>query len=98
VLLLDEPFAGVDPASGEAIAAVLAELRDEGRTLLVSTHDIESARAYDRVLCVNRRQVAFGAPAEVLTRATLEVTYEHEIVVLEGDREVRAITVQHHEH
>ncbi len=45
VLLLDEPLAGVDPASGERIEALFGELRDEGRTLLVSTHDVDSARA-----------------------------------------------------
>ena len=43
------------------------ELRDEGRALLVATHDVEQARASTRVLCLHRRQVAFGAPAEVLT-------------------------------
>ena len=100
VLLLDEPFAGVDPASAERIAAVFAELRSEGRTLLVSTHDVESARSFDLVLCLNRRQVAFGDPARTLDREVLEATYGGDIVVLEADsdRVVRAITVQHHEH
>ena len=99
VLLLDEPLAGVDPASGERIAAVFAELRAEGRTVVVSTHDVESARGFDLVLCLNRRQVAFGPPAATLDRAALEATYGAEIVVLddEGGR-VRAVTVQHHEH
>ena len=40
VLLLDEPLAGVDPASAQLIDAIFAELRDEGRTLLVSSHDV----------------------------------------------------------
>ena len=99
VLLLDEPLGGVDPASADAIASLFGELRGEGRTLMVSTHDVESARRFDRVLCLNRRQVAFGLPAEVLDRRTLEETYGGEIVVLEGERgPVRAVTVQHHEH
>jgi ABC-type Mn2+/Zn2+ transport system ATPase subunit len=99
VLLLDEPLGGVDPASAEAISFLFGELRGEGRTLLVSTHDVESARRFDLVLCLNRRQVAFGPPAEVLDRPTLEETYGGEIVVLEGERgPVRAVTVQHHEH
>ena len=101
VLLLDEPLAGVDPASGERIEARFRELRDEGRTLLVSTHDVDSARAFDRVLCLNRTQVAFGAPSEALTRAALEQTYGDEIVVLEDGGPggpVRAVTVQHHHH
>jgi ABC-type Mn2+/Zn2+ transport system ATPase subunit len=99
VLLLDEPLAGVDPASAERIDALFGELRDEGRTLLVSTHDVDSARSFDRVLCLNRRQVAFGEPAATLTRDVLERTYGSEIVVIEdGDGPLRAIAVQHHSH
>jgi manganese/iron transport system ATP-binding protein/manganese/zinc/iron transport system ATP- binding protein len=101
VLLLDEPLAGVDPASGERIEALFRELRDEGRTLLVSTHDVDSARAFDRVLCLNHTQIAFGNPSVALTRAALERTYGDEIVVLDDDGSdgpVRAVTVQHHHH
>jgi ABC-type Mn2+/Zn2+ transport system ATPase subunit len=96
VLLLDEPLAGVDPASAERIAALFGELRAEGRSLLVSTHDVSSAARFDLVLCLNGRQVAFGRPAEVLDRATLEATYGREMIVLEGG--ARAIAGQHHEH
>ena len=60
VLLLDEPLSGVDAPSAARIEAVLRELRDEGRALLVATHDVEQARRFDRVLCLHRRQVAFG--------------------------------------
>ena len=102
VLLLDEPLAGVDPARAEGIARLFDELSAEGRTLLVSSHDIESARRYRSVLCLNGRQVAFGPPQETLTRATLEQTYGSEIVVLEGPggagEPVRALAVQHHHH
>ena len=101
VLLLDEPLAGVDPTSGERIEALFRELRDEGRALLVSTHDVESARAFDAVLCLNHGQFAFGDPATVLTREALERTYGSEIVVLDeggSGAPVRAIAVQHHHH
>ena len=99
LLLLDEPLSGVDPASATLIAGVFEELRAEDRTLLVSSHDVESARTFDRVLCLHGRQVAFGPPAEVLDRRTLEATYGSEIVVIdEGGASVRAIAVQHHEH
>jgi ABC-type Mn2+/Zn2+ transport system ATPase subunit len=94
VLLLDEPLAGVDPGSAERIDALFAELRSEGRTLLVSSHDVESARGFDLVLCLNRRQVGFGPPAATLDRATLEATYGGEIVVIEGER---AVTIHHHD-
>ena len=99
VLLLDEPLGGVDPASADSITTLFGELRAEGRTLLVSTHDVESARRFDLVLCLNRRQVAFGPPADTLRREVLEQTYGSEIVILGGDGEpLQAITVQHHEH
>jgi ABC-type Mn2+/Zn2+ transport system ATPase subunit len=98
VLLLDEPLAGVDPASADTIASLFGELREEGRALLVSTHDVESARRFDLVLCLHGRQVAFGPPARVLDRATLEATYGAELIVLDDAASTRAITVQHHDH
>jgi ABC-type Mn2+/Zn2+ transport system ATPase subunit len=98
VLLLDEPLSGVDPASATLIDALFADLRAEGRTLLVSSHDVESARGFDLVLCLHGRQVAFGPPREVLDRATLEATYGRELIVLDEAGPARAVTVQHHEH
>jgi ABC-type Mn2+/Zn2+ transport system ATPase subunit len=95
VILLDEPFSGVDRPSGERILTLLRELRDEGRAILVTSHDIEQARGFDTVLCVNRRQVYYGPPAG-LTAAVLHATYGGEIVVLEDGSE--AIVVQHHAH
>jgi len=96
VLLLDEPFAGVDRTNEESIMGILDMLRAEGRTLLIATHDIEQARRWDRVLCLAGAQVAYGAPAQTLTTAVLEATYGAEIVVLEGEQ--RAVAVQHHAH
>ena len=98
VLLLDEPLAGIDPASAALIADVFDELRAGGRTLLVSSHDVESARGFDLVLCLHGRQVAFGPPAAVLDRVTLEATYGREMIVLQDGGPARAVTVQHHEH
>jgi ABC-type Mn2+/Zn2+ transport system ATPase subunit len=98
VLLLDEPLSGVDPASATLIDRLFSELRDEDRTLLVSSHDVESARAFDLVLCLHGRQVAFGPPGEVLQRSTLEATYGRELIVLDEGGPARAVTVQHHDH
>ena len=95
VLLLDEPLSGVDAVSGAAIEALFAELRSEGRAVLVATHDVALARAYDEVLCLNRGQLAYGAPGDALTPATLQRTYGAELVVL-GDR--TAIRLDHHGH
>ena len=96
VMLLDEPLSGVDAPSAVRLEAVLRELRDEGRALLVATHDVEQARGFDRVLCLHRRQVAFGEPNAVLSAAVLQETYGDELVVLEGGRS--AVNVGHHDH
>jgi manganese/iron transport system ATP-binding protein/manganese/zinc/iron transport system ATP- binding protein len=96
LLLLDEPFAGVDRTSEEAIMGILDELRAEGRVLLIATHDIEQARRWDRVLCLHGEQVAYGPPATTLSTEVLEATYGAEIVVLEGGE--RCVAVQHHAH
>jgi ABC-type Mn2+/Zn2+ transport system ATPase subunit len=96
VLLLDEPLSGVDAPSAARIGAVLRELRDEGRALLVATHDVEQARRFDRVLCLHRRQVAYGPPADVLGAAVLQETYGDELVVLDGGHS--AVNVGHHHH
>lgn len=67
LLLLDEPFAGVDQRTEATITALLRELATEGRTILVSTHDLVAVpRLCDRVALLNRRIVAEGPPAEVL--------------------------------
>ena len=96
ILLLDEPLSGVDVPSAARIEALFEELREEGRVLLVATHDARQARAWQRVLCLNRAQIAFGAPAEVLTPDVLQATYGGELVVLADGR--TAVAVDHHEH
>jgi manganese/iron transport system ATP-binding protein/manganese/zinc/iron transport system ATP- binding protein len=95
VLLLDEPLSGVDRPAADRVLALLAELRDDDRTILVSSHDIEQARRFDSVLCVNGRQV-FHGPPDRMTAAIIRDTYGGEIVELDGGS--RAIVVQHHPH
>jgi manganese/iron transport system ATP-binding protein/manganese/zinc/iron transport system ATP- binding protein len=96
VLLLDEPLSGVDAVSAARIEDVFAGLRAEGRTLLIATHDVEHARRWDAVLCLNRRQVAFGAPAGVLSPEVLQETYGAELIVLGAGE--RAVAIDHHGH
>ena len=100
VLLLDEPFTGVDQPSAELLEQLLAELAAAGRGLLIATHDVDQARASDKVLCLNRVQVAFGRPAETLTRAVLEQTYGGSIVTIpgEGGAAIGILPPHHHGH
>ena len=98
VLLLDEPFSGLDRTSGERLEALIRELTGEGRAVAIATHDLEQARACDLVLCINGRQIACGAPGEVLGDVgVLEATYGGAIVELPGGGG-RAILPPHHHH
>ena len=96
VLLLDEPFSGLDNASAVALEALIGELAGEGRGIVVATHDLDQARRSDSVLCLNRHQIAAGEPAAVLDRATLEATYGGAIVEIPGSG--KAILPSHHHH
>jgi ABC-type Mn2+/Zn2+ transport system ATPase subunit len=97
VLLLDEPFSGVDVTSAELLTSLLDGLAADGRGLLIATHDLEQAAGWDRVLCLNRRAIAFGVPQDVLTLDVLEQTYGGAIVTLPG-RAVGILPPHHHDH
>jgi ABC-type Mn2+/Zn2+ transport system ATPase subunit len=96
VLLLDEPYVGLDSAGTERLDDLLGRLAADGRGLLIATHDVDQAHRWERVLCLNRRQIAFGPPEQALTRDTLEATYGGEIVEVAGERCV--MPPHHHEH
>ena len=69
VAFLDEPTAGVDPAGRQVIRRLVAELRDQGVAVLLTTHELEEAeRSADRVVILDRGSVvAAGTPAELMT-------------------------------
>lgn len=72
LMLLDEPFAGVDKVSEQTIVQLLNELSADGRMVFLATHDLESVpRLCDRVVMLNRRIVADGPPSEVIGRDNL---------------------------
>jgi ABC-type Mn2+/Zn2+ transport system ATPase subunit len=85
VLLLDEPFSGLDEPSAARLMELIDELARDNRAVMIATHDMEQTLAWDHVLCLNVRQVAFGPPREVLTRDVVEQTYGGAIVMLPGD-------------
>jgi ABC-type Mn2+/Zn2+ transport system ATPase subunit len=98
VLLLDEPFSGLDRPSAEGLEALIGELAGEGRGVVIATHDLEQARGCDLVLCINKRQVACGSPETVLADlGVLEATYGGAIVEIPGSGG-RAILPPHHHH
>lgn len=76
VILLDEPFTGVDVKTEDAIIELLAGLRDEGRVMLVSTHNLGSVPEFcDRTVLINRTVLAYGETHDIFTRENLERTF-----------------------
>lgn len=84
VLLLDEPFVGVDAATEGAIFGLLDDARGEGKTVVVVNHDLGAvSRHFELVLLLNGRVVAFGPPEQVLLPDTLRRTYGGRLTMLE---------------
>ena len=76
LIMLDEAFSGVDVGAQEGIIEVLQSLRDEGRTILLATHDLTNlAQRFDQILCINHHVCACGPPEEAFTPAVLEELY-----------------------
>ena len=85
ILLLDEPFTGVDISTQEAVLALLARLRQDQVTVLLSTHDLRLAGThFDLVTLLNRRLIAHGPPAEVLTPEVLAAAFGQQLFILPG--------------
>jgi manganese/iron transport system ATP-binding protein len=76
IILLDEPFTGVDVQTETAIVDLLRELRREGRLMLVSTHNLGSVPEFcDQVVLVNRTVLACGPTSEVFTEQNLTAAF-----------------------
>ncbi|MGJ8634991.1 MAG: metal ABC transporter ATP-binding protein [Luteolibacter sp.] len=76
VLLLDEPFTGLDRNASLLLGDLLAKLAEEGRLVIASHHDLETAKVlFDEVLVLNTKQVAFGGVGEVLTPELVSETF-----------------------
>ena len=85
ILLLDEPFAGVDAATERAILDVLERARATGRTLVVVHHDLATAAEYfDRLMLIKQRLFAYGTPRQVLNQDLLSEVYEGKLKVFSG--------------
>ena len=101
VILLDEPFTGVDVKTEEQIIDLLRELRDEGRVMLVSTHNLGSVPEFcDRTVLVKGTVLAHGPTETTFTRENLENAFggvlRHFTLggeALHDDRDARTITI-----
>ncbi|MAS34720.1 MAG: ABC transporter [Anaerolineaceae bacterium] len=96
LLVLDEPFSGVDAAAQADMMDVLDTLQQEGMTILLSTHDLGLAfRRFDRVLAINRHLVAYDAPDEVYHTDILAQIYGGRLATLDDGQQVTVFVDDH---
>jgi manganese/iron transport system ATP-binding protein len=101
IILLDEPFTGIDVKTEAAIVDLLRELRASGHLMLVSTHNLGSVPDFcDQVVLLNKTVLAAGPTAEVFTQANLERAFGGVLrnfrlggAALHDDDDARAVTV-----
>jgi ABC-type Mn2+/Zn2+ transport system ATPase subunit len=80
VLLLDEPFAGVDVKTEKMLIDLLLQLRQLGHTILISTHDLASIATFcDRVVLINRSILAYGNTSDVFTPENIARAFDNSL-------------------
>jgi len=85
ILLMDEPFTGVDVTTREATLRLLDHLREREVTTIISTHDLNLAASYfDRVLLLNKGLIAYGEPHQVLNQENLAKAFGSSLLVIQN--------------
>ena len=93
LVLLDEPLGGLDLPSQEAIFEILEQLKGQGVSVLVATHDLNlAAERFDRVMLLNRRMIAMGTPDQVLTQSNLVQAYGGHLHPVQGESGMLVLT------
>jgi len=84
ILLMDEPFVGVDIKTENKIIDILKELVSKGKTVLVVHHDLDSVMMYfDRVILINQKLMAYGDTKTVFTKENISATYSSQSNLLQ---------------
>jgi manganese/iron transport system ATP-binding protein len=85
ILLMDEPFTGIDFTTQETILEIVDSLRDAGVTVMVATHDLNLAsEQFDRVILLNHELVAYGNPGKVMTRENIRKAFGSHVMFMDG--------------
>jgi len=93
LVLLDEPLGGLDLPSQEAIFEILEQLKGQGVSVLVATHDLNlAAERFDRVMLLNHRMIAMGTPDQVLTQSNLVQAYGGHLHPVQGESGMLVLT------
>ena len=96
ILLLDEPFSGVDVSAQQTLFDILDELKKDGVTVLLATHDLNlAATHFDQLLIMNRQLIAFGKPADVFKPDILAQAFHTQLAIWQGDQQIVMLTDQH---
>jgi len=96
VLVLDEPFSGVDARAQAETMQVLDDLHAAGMTILLSTHDLDLAfQRFDRVMALHHHMIAYGPPANVYTREVLGQLYGSRLATLQDGEQVNIFVDDH---
>jgi manganese/zinc/iron transport system ATP- binding protein len=88
ILLLDEPMTGIDASTQEVVMSIIEEQRQQGKIVLLATHDLFAAScACDCLCCVGERAVSFGPTEEMYTEETLSDVFGGPVIILGQQRE-----------
>jgi len=86
IYLMDEPFVGVDAKTEKAIVALLKELKNNNKTVVVVHHDLQTVKQYfDYVVLLNRKIIAFGLVEDVFTDELVKTTYQEHSLLKSGE-------------
>ena len=86
LLLLDEPVAGLDATAQHRFLDMVEELRAEGKTVMLSTHDLSCVSGWcGKAACLNRRLIAYGPPSEILDERVLSETFGSHLLLVHTD-------------
>lgn len=101
LIIVDEPFSGLDPVNTELIRDILLEMRDAGKTIIMSTHQMHQVEAMcDRIALINRGSVVLDGPVNEVRRRfggnTVEVTGSGPIETLPGVSHVEMVNGGYH--
>ncbi len=87
LMLLDEPFAGLDAAAQHDLISLFQSLVAEGKTLFIATHDLSCVdEDFDHAVLLNKHVIAFGRPADVFTTESLNEAYDRHLMVVRSDQ------------
>lgn len=104
LMLLDEPFNGLDVPAQEKILEIMATLKQQNVTVMISMHDLRlAAEQFDRVMLLNKSLLGFGEPEDVFTRDLLLEAYQGHLHFVEGEFDTLAVgddccEGEHHEY